>query len=172
MNAEPRLVVLRGNSGSGKSTTARALRAKLGRGVAWVEQDYLRRILLREHDAIGGINIGLIDRTVRYALEHDYHVILEGILDAERYGDMLRSLAKDHGGPSGFYYFHLPFDETVRRHATRPQATEFSPEDMSGWYRESDLLGTPAETIIGANDSLDDTVTRILTDLGWLPPSL
>ena len=56
-----RLVVLRGNSGSGKSTTARTLRERLGRGTAWVEQDHLRRILLRERDVPGGVNIGLID---------------------------------------------------------------------------------------------------------------
>jgi hypothetical protein len=45
-----KLVVLRGNAGSGKSSTAQELRRRLGRGVAWVEQDYLRRVVLREHD--------------------------------------------------------------------------------------------------------------------------
>ncbi|GAA3118678.1 putative ATPase [Kribbella aluminosa] len=50
-----RLVVLRGNSGSGKTTTARTLRERLGRGTAWVEQDHLRRILLREHDVPSGV---------------------------------------------------------------------------------------------------------------------
>jgi predicted kinase len=75
-----RLVVLRGNSGSGKSSVARELRARLGRGVAWVEQDCLRRIVLREHDVQHGANIGLIDQTVRYALDKGYDVILDGIL--------------------------------------------------------------------------------------------
>ncbi|MFF1875871.1 kinase, partial [Kitasatospora herbaricolor] len=36
-----KLIVLRGNSGSGKSTVARELRRMLGDGVALVEQDYL-----------------------------------------------------------------------------------------------------------------------------------
>lgn len=79
-SAGTRLVILRGNSGSGKSSTARELRARLGRGVAWVEQDYLRRTVLREKDAPGGANIGLIDQTVRYALDCGYDVVLEGIL--------------------------------------------------------------------------------------------
>lgn len=43
-----RLVILRGDSASGKSTIAQRLRERLGRGVAWVEQDYLRRTVLRE----------------------------------------------------------------------------------------------------------------------------
>jgi predicted kinase len=45
-----RLLVLRGNSGSGKSTTAQTLRDRLGRGTAWIEQDQIRRILLWEKD--------------------------------------------------------------------------------------------------------------------------
>jgi hypothetical protein len=38
-----RLVVLRGNSGSGKSSAAAEVRARYGRGIALVGQDYLRR---------------------------------------------------------------------------------------------------------------------------------
>ena len=45
---ETRLIVLRGNSGSGKSTVAKALREAYGRGVAWVSQDLIRRTILRE----------------------------------------------------------------------------------------------------------------------------
>jgi predicted kinase len=63
------LIVLRGNSGSGKSTVAKALREAYGRGIAWVSQDLIRRTILREKDQPGGINIGLIDRVTRYSLE-------------------------------------------------------------------------------------------------------
>lgn len=42
------LVYIRGNSGSGKSSIARALRHRHGCGCALVEQDHLRRILLRD----------------------------------------------------------------------------------------------------------------------------
>jgi uridine kinase len=48
-----RLVIIRGPSGSGKSTIARALRDELGRGTALVEQDHVRRVLLREWDTPG-----------------------------------------------------------------------------------------------------------------------
>lgn len=43
-----RLVVLRGNSGSGKSTVAKALRDSCGRGIAWVSQDLIRRTSLQQ----------------------------------------------------------------------------------------------------------------------------
>lgn len=162
-----RLVVLRGNSGSGKSTTAQRVRRRVGRGVAWVEQDYLRRILLREHDRPGVPNIGLIDQTVRYSLDHGYHVILEGIFYTPHYGDMLRHLITDHAGHTGVYYFQLPFEETVRRHATKPLSAVVTQEQLRDWYQPSDLLNVPGEQVIDSSSTLDDTTTRIISDLTW-----
>ncbi|MGW3658788.1 hypothetical protein ACWD6R_25300 [Streptomyces sp. NPDC005151] len=86
---ETRLVVLRGNSASGKSSVAAGIREKFGRGLALVGQDNLRRIVLRERDRPGAANVGLSDLTARYALDAGYHVVVEGILYADHYGDML-----------------------------------------------------------------------------------
>ena len=63
-----RLIILRGNSASGKSTVAAEIRERYGRGIAIVSQDNLRRIVLRERDIPGGAYIGLIDSVARYAL--------------------------------------------------------------------------------------------------------
>ena len=122
--AATRLVVLRGNSGSGKSTVATLLRDRIGRGVAWVEQDYIRRILLREHDRPDATNIGLLGHTVRYALDAGYHVILEGILNSGRYAAMLTELTADHRGTTGHYYLDVPlrkpFGDTRVEHNETP----------------------------------------------------
>jgi predicted kinase len=156
-----RLIVLRGNSGSGKSSVAAEVRARHGRGIALVGQDNLRRVVLRERDVPGGANIGLIDTVARYALGHGFHVIIDGILRATTYGAMLDTLHHDHQGISRFYYFDVPFEETMRRHAARPQATEFGREEMSGWYRELDLLPSGIEQVIPAASSLDTTVLQM-----------
>lgn len=162
-DAETRLVILRGNSGAGKSTVAQRLRQRLGRGVAWIEQDYLRRILLREHDHAGMPNIGLIETTARYALDAGYHVILEGILYARHYSEMLHRLAADHGGHTACYYFDIPFEETVRRHATRPLSAEVSLDQLRGWHQENDTLGLPGEVIIGPDRDVD-TIVQLITE--------
>jgi uridine kinase len=65
--AQTRLIVLRGNSGSGKSSVAKALRDAYGRGVAVVSQDTIRRTILRDRDRPLAANIGLIDQVTRYA---------------------------------------------------------------------------------------------------------
>ncbi len=158
---ETRLIVIRGNSGSGKSTIARRLRLQAGRGWALVEQDYLRRILLREKDTSPGLAPALIEHNVQFLLRNRYHVILEGILFTGRYGEMLRRLKAGHTGPAHFFYLDVSFAETVRRHATRPQAEEFTAEQMREWYAELDVLDGVNEAVIAENSSEEATLNLI-----------
>ncbi|GAA3164091.1 kinase [Planomonospora alba] len=159
-----RLIVLRGNSASGKSTVAARLRAHHGRGLAVVGQDVIRRDILKEPDVPGAANIGLIDAVARYALDAGYHVVVEGILYADRYGPMLTALGADHRGMSRYYYFDVPFAETLRRHATKPAVGAYGEEEMRRWYRPRDLLDGGREEIIGPGSPLEETVRRILAD--------
>ncbi|MBD0688425.1 kinase [Streptomyces sp. CBMA123] len=161
-----RLLVLRGNCGSGKSTVAKELRARYGRGIAVVGQDNIRCTILDDHDLLDAPNIGLIDAVARYSLDHGYHVIIEGILYADHYGPMLRDLAADHRGSSSFFYLDVPFPETVRRHQSRSEHTEFGEKEMRKWFRPGDLLPEVAEEIINHTSTLDATVGRLLIAAG------
>ncbi|WP_369243157.1 AAA family ATPase [Streptomyces sp. R21] len=163
---ETRLVMVRGNSASGKSSVATGLSDRFGRGLALVSQDNLRRIVLRERDRPGAANIGLIDLTARYALDAGFHVVLEGILYADRYGDMLAQLRDDHRGLTHGYYLDVPFGETLARHATKPIADDVSETQLRDWYRARDLLPGGIETVIGADSALYETVDRIMNDTG------
>jgi predicted kinase len=162
-----RLIILRGNSGSGKSTVARAVRDAYGRGCALVEQDYLRRIVLRERDVDGGIAPALIAQTVRFALDHGYHVVLEGILARARYGPMLTELCRSHRGRTTAFYLDIPWEETLRRHAARPQAAEFGEAEMREWF----LLGLECERVVGPERSLAETVDLVAGELNGVPPA-
>jgi adenylate kinase family enzyme len=170
-SSSTRLIVLRGNSGSGKSSVAAEIRARYGRGIALVGQDNLRRVVLRERDVPGGANIGLIDTVTRYAL-CEFHVVVEGILRAAHYGPMLEALHRDHQSVARFYYLDVPLEETLRRHANRPQAAEFGEADMRAWYRERDLLPGGIEQIIPADSSLEDTVRLVMLEAGLAGNSL
>lgn len=161
-----KLIILRGNSASGKSSVAAEIRNRYGYGLAVVGQDNLRRVVLREKDVPSGANIGLIDLTARHALDHGFHVIIEGILYSSHYGSMLTTLRADHLGATCLYYMHVPFGETLRRHATKPQAAEYGEAEMSAWYRELDLLPDGIEHIIAAEASLNDSVELIMSGIG------
>jgi predicted kinase len=163
MPGHPRLIVLRGNSGSGKTSVAREVRRRYGRGCALIEQDHLRRVVLREHDGIpGGLAPRLIETTVRTALEGGYHVVLEGILHARIYGAMLRELIANQPGTGHVFYLDVSLPETVRRHASRPQAGDFTAAQMREWYEPRDLLGVAGEQVVPESSTFAQTVEAIL----------
>ncbi|UGT43693.1 zeta toxin family protein [Nocardia yamanashiensis] len=168
MNESSVLVVIRGNSGSGKSTTAMAVQQRFGRAECLVvQQDTVRRLMLREGDVSGGVNVELIEHIARFGLERGLVVIVEGILDAGRYGGMLERL----GGVAGcalHYCFDLSFEETVVRHATRPQAQMFSVGQMAEWYRGWQPLPFVEEVRLDVGWELGAIVERIEGDVrGW-----
>lgn len=155
------LVVLRGNSGSGKSTVARVLQQRFDHATCLiVEQDHVRRKMLREREAADGLNIELIEAIAAWGLDRGLIVIVEGILNRSRYQRMLERL-RGRSSSSHFFAWDLGFDETVRRHEQRPQRTEFSPEDMAEWYHGWNPLDFVHETRFDASTTVDDAVGRI-----------
>lgn len=165
MTFNSKLVVLRGNSGSGKSTVAKALREQGKTKIALVEQDYLRRFILKEKETEGTDNIALIQQTVEFALSRGYNVILEGILYFPRYGEMLEQLAMQCPN-NYFYYFDVPLEETLKRHATKPNAHEFGEKEMREWYKPNQQTGFTTEKIIPETFTVDDAVKQILSETG------
>lgn len=158
-----KLIVIRGNSGSGKSSVAKELRnrAKRPNRVALVEQDYLRRIVLKEKENEGTNNIDLIEQTVRFALERDYDVILEGILYAKRYKEMILRLM-NLASESRIYYIDVSLEETLKRHETKPDSKDFGEKQMRAWYNDKNYLDVPEEQTIPESNSFAKTVELIL----------
>jgi adenylate kinase family enzyme len=156
-----KLIILRGNSGSGKTTVAKRLRERNTRKIALIEQDVIRREILREKEANDAVNNILIQHIAEIALEHGYDVILEGILRFSRYEAILRELVKKC--PEHYiYYFDIPFEETVRRHKTKSNAHEFGEKEMRVWYKDKDITAFEGEKIIPETLSLEE-ITILLT---------
>lgn len=131
-------------------------------------QDYLRRQVLREHgsDSFPTIAPGFITAMARAALDGGYHVLLEGSLHTRQYGTPLRELVAGHPGPSSVFWMEVGFDETLRRHAGRPELAHVTADLMRAWYAPLDLLGVPGEQVIEQASSVEDTVAAILHGSG------
>ncbi|GAB3566875.1 kinase [Arthrobacter alkaliphilus] len=155
------LVVLRGNSGSGKSTIAKALQLELGWPTALLSQDHFRRVVYREKEKENLAHADLLEVAAAHCLRAGHHVILEGIFNAQRYSAMLERVAAQ-SNDARFYAFDLTFDETVRRHALRPQATNFSADEMRSWYHGWQPLSFVEEARINASETPSRIVARIL----------
>lgn len=159
------LVTIRGNSASGKSTVAAELQQRFDRGTcAVIPQDVVRRNILREPDEPGRFNIDLIAEIAGSCLARGLIVVVEGILNADRYGAMLEQLAAtaDH---ALLYRFDLTLAETLIRHAGRPLATEVPEAMIREWYRGWQPLLFVDEVRIGVDWSRDAIVDRIQADI-------
>jgi len=159
-----KLIILRGNSGSGKSTTAIRLRRELGYGTMLIPQDMVRREIVRVHDEMGNPSIQLMKDIALYGLKIGYDVVIEGILVRATYGEMLYELAELFDEVY-VYYFDILLEETFRRHKTKPNAHEFGEELMRELYVERDLLGLSKEVIFTENQAQDEILERILYDI-------
>ncbi|WP_432830675.1 AAA family ATPase [Dactylosporangium sp. CA-092794] len=157
------LLIIRGNSGSGKTTTAREIRARYGRGCALIELDQFRRVVLREHGGLGddAVAPGFIGMSARYLLGAGYHVVVEGILPTRGYGTVLRQLIAEHPGPSHVYYLDVGFEETLRRYRTRAEPIPVTADEMRSWYVPHDVLGVSGEHVIPETSTLEQTVATI-----------
>ena len=165
-----KLIIIRGNSGSGKTTVAKEVRKRIGDGLSddtmLVQQDVLRRDILRERDKSNKRSvIELIELIVEFGRKQDRTVILEGILSAKKYGPMLHKLINTFD-EAYLYYFDLSFEETLVRHASKPNAHEYGEKEMREWWNEKDYLGTPGEKILHEGMGVDDIVSDIISDIG------
>ncbi len=133
-----------------------------------VSQDVVRREVLWADDSVGNPSIALIDLMTRYSLNAGFSVVVEGILHPDRYAEMLSHLVRDHRGTTHAYFWDLPFEDTLRRHATKDKASEFGEAEMREWWYGAALIAALNEEVIGPGCGLDATVRRIEEDCGWL----
>lgn len=162
-----RLVILRGDSASGKTTTALALRDKLGQKVALIHQDHFRREILRNEDRAQRSRDAsvLIDSAARAALDLGYDVVLDGIFNLRDYSESFERLHAEHRGLTRVYQFDVGLDETIRRHSERPLSSQFGVDKIREWYDGWQPLPWYDETRVVAETTTDDLVSAILLDL-------
>ena len=160
-----KIVLLRGNSGSGKSTVGKVLQQKMGRGALLISQDYVRREMLRVKDEPNNQAIGLLENLVLYGNKNCEFSILEGILYANIYESLFSLIEEVYAGHIYAYYFDLPFEETLKRHRQKPNANDFGEPEMRRWWREKDYLDHIHEKTISKEMSIRETVELIYGDL-------
>ena len=164
MKSQSKIIILRGNSGSGKTTVAKELQKKLGQGTLLISQDVIRREMLWVNDGLGTKASSLLSNLIMYGRDNCDFVILEGILNTKWYGELFEGIRNEYTSIYA-YYFDLPFDETLTRHQSRPQSSEFGEAEMKRWWNEKDYIDIIQEKTLTKEQSLNSTVTMIYNDV-------
>ncbi len=160
-----KLIILRGNSGSGKTTTGKALQKKFGHGTMLISQDVVRREMLFVKDGPNTEASKLLNELALYGKKHCNIIILEGILNSKWYRKLFENLLNDFGNQIFAYYFDIPFKETLNRHKQKPNAHEFGENEMRRWWNEKDLLDIIPEVRLHKELSLNEIVDMIYQDV-------
>lgn len=137
----------------------------MGENTMLVQQDVLRLGILNVKDRADNPAIELIANTVLYGKKIGYDVVLEGIFKKATYDTLINQLVKAFDGNVFSYYLDISFDETVRRHNTKPDKDEFGIEKLREWWIEKDLLDIEREKVFYEEKSQHEIVDIILSDL-------
>ena len=162
-----KLIILRGNSGSGKTTTARMLQEKFGPNTMLISHDMVRMQILHVWSTEGVRRSGpLMIELLKYGKQNSEVTIMEGILPTENYQFLFETALKEFGQENiSAYYYELPFEETLARHSTQPNRDEFGEPEMRKWWKEKDYIGIIPEKLIDKNESQEEVAERIYQEV-------
>lgn len=158
-----KLIIIRGPSGAGKSAVAKELKNRSTRPTMWIEQD-LFRTLSNEKVPKNLPVFEMVEANTLIALKHGFDVILEGILNVKKPGrrEMYERIFRAHPEENYIFYMEASFDETIKRHATRPEKRDkFGEKAMREWYDLASPMDHANETIIPESSTFEETVALI-----------
>lgn len=162
MSQKPKLIILRGPSGAGKSTVAKALFAGAQKPTVLIEQDHYRFIF---KPAGGQVNSRAIHKMIKdnvlVALKDGYDVIMEGIFNVNAYAQTFREIFAGHPANNFVFTFDISFEETLKRHRTKPNKDAWSESDMKDWYHPKDFLGYDFEYVI-SEESSEEQIKQLI----------
>ena len=161
-----KLIIIRGNSGSGKSSLARELQHKFGRNTMVIPQDIVRREMLYANDGVGNFAQPLMIELLKYGRKNCDVVIIEGILKSEWYTELFEAARAEYEEIYAYYY-DIPFEETLNRHATKPQEkrAKFGESEMRQWWNEKDYIGFIPEKTLTKELSLNNAVELVYSEV-------
>ena len=155
------LITIRGNSCSGKTTLAKELQKRFGRGTMRLSQDVIRREILHVKDEPNPKSIPLLKRMLEYGHANADIVILEGIMKADWYRELFAYARDLYEGNLLSFYYDLTFEETLARRETKPNKHELTDAKMHLWWTEHDYAPEWDEVLLTFDDDVFETADRI-----------
>lgn len=162
---QPKIIILRGNSGSGKTTISKKLQKKLGYGTLLIPQDVVRREMLYVKDGVDTKAVDLLIQLILYGRDNCTYVILEGILNSSWYHRLFETIKYEFSDRIYAYYFDIPFEETLLRHKAKLNANEFGEAEMKSWWKEKDYIDIFSEQMITKDMMENEIVDMILHNI-------
>lgn len=125
-----KIIIIRGNSASGKTSLAKAVQSQFPEKCIILSQDIIRRDLLGAHDGFDTPTITLLIHLIDFSYPKFNFIIIEGILRKDWYQPIWDHLLDNYQNDCQAYYYDLSFEETVKRHASRTKSNDFGQDAL------------------------------------------
>lgn len=164
-----RLIIIRGNSGSGKTTVAKELQCTLKYNTMLISQDVIRRDILNTKDGKNTLALPLMKQMLCFGYKNCEYVVLEGMLRLDWYSDLFDLAINLYGDNIFAYYYDIPFETTVERYKTKSAEIQsrFNESDMHRWWIEKDYISYIKEKTLNKELSIADTIKLICEDIDY-----
>ena len=111
----PIFILIRGNSGSGKTVLANCLQNHFGyQRCLLLHEDLLRLDILHVKEKETAPTASLIESMIEWGKQYYPIIILEGILPKRIYGPTLTKIIHEFGAGAFVYYLDISFAQTVK----------------------------------------------------------
>ena len=159
-----KLILLRGNSG--RTAVAKKLQEKFGSNTMLISHDMVRKQILHVWSREGvEKSQPLMIELMKYGKRNSEITIMEGILPSQDYAQLFEAAVEEYGSNIYSYYWDIPFEETLRRHGTKPNRNDFGEDDMRRWWKEKDYLDMIPQIMIDKDMSVEEAVELIYSDV-------
>lgn len=152
-----KIIIIRGNSGSGKTHLANALNVHLDQQTLMLHQDSLKREFLSTHETPGHLTPSLINANIDWACDHNLDVILEGILDYKHYQAVFDHI--QHLSVIAVY-LNQTFEQTLAKNALKE--VPFSSKQLADWWLPTGGAPLPIP------ETFFPTQWRTLEQINWI----
>src|SRR5215467_1644179 len=155
-----KLIIIRGPSGVGKSTVAKALMKRTKRPTVLVDLDHYRFSFVnppaRDHD----LEYEMSGSDVLIGLRLGFDVIFDGNFTATAHDPLFEKWFSAHPDENYLFYLDASLNETLKRHKTKSDP-RISPAKMKEVYPYASATGYEKEVIIPESSSLEQTVEQV-----------
>ena len=158
----PIFILIRGNSGSGKTVLANYLQNHFGyQRCLLLHEDLLRLDILHVKEKEAAPTASLIELMIDWGKQYYPIIILEGILPKRIYGTALTKIIHEFGAGAFVYYLDISFAQTVKNNEEKE--SPFPLETLEKWWLEQDTLGKKERKLTSA--TVKELAEQVLTDI-------
>ena len=155
-----KLIIIRGPSGVGKSSVAKALLKRTTRPTVLVDLDHYRFSFVNPPNYDHDLESAMSGSDVLIGLKLGFDVIFDGNFTATVHDPFLAKLLSAHPEENYLFYLDASLNETLKRQETKSHP-RISTDKMQEVYPYASPTGHEKEVIIPQSSSLEQTVEQI-----------